>query len=247
MKAFVLVTGFSPLKIYLYRDGFLIFSQNEYILNDTNLNDSCIHISSEKNELKCMKKNKNKKNNTRLYEKSLYEENCTIWNFLNFERYCKRNDIDFQHIMNQTKDIIIKTFISLSDEIINKYKTSNDRNMFQLFTFDFIIENNFQLFLIDLDKNPKLNSKHLVPIYIYDHIFSDILNIVGIVPFHHENINKTYDVISNKIYKNEIEENVGEAICEFGRPRGMFELVFPNKNNIDIYKKYFGNMSSKFL
>ena len=245
MRAFVLVTGFSPLKIYFYRDGYLIFSEKEYNLNESNSNDSCIHISSEKNELKCMKKNKNAKNNTRPYEKSLYEENCTIWNFLNFERYCKKNDIDYQKIINQAKDIIIKTFISLNDEIINKYKTSKDRNMFQLFTFDFIIENNLQLYLIDVDKNPKLNSKHLVPIYIYDHIFSDILNIVGIVPYHHEDVNKTYDVINNNIYKNEIEENVGEAICEFGRPRGMFELVFPKKNNINIYNKFFGNKSNE--
>ena len=245
LRAFVLVTGFSPLKIYFYRDGYLIFSQNEYYLNDTNLADSCVHISSEKNELKCIKKNKNKKNSTKTYEKSLFEENCTIWNFLNFERYCKKNDIDYQHIMEQAKDIIIKTFISLNDEIISKYKTSNDRNMFQLFTFDFIIENNLQLYLIDLDKNPKFNSKHLVPIYIYDHIFSDILNIVGAVPYHHEIENKTYDVINDNIYKNELEENVGEAVCEFGRPRGMFELVFPKKSNINIYKKYFGNKSNE--
>ena len=247
MRAYVLVTGFSPLKIYFYRDGNLIFSQNEYSLNNTNWNETCIHISSEKNELNCMKKNKKRKDNPPPYEKSLYEENCTIWNFLNFERYCKKNEINYEHIINQTKDIILKTFISLNDDIINKYKSEslNDRNMFQLFTFDFIIDNNYQLFLLDLDKNPYLNSKHLVPIYIYDHIFSDILNIVGIVPYNHENINKTYDNIDyNNLYKNEKEENVEEAICEFGRPRGMFELAFPVKNKINTYKKYFGNKIS---
>ena len=67
--------------------------------------------------------------------------------------------------------------------------------MFQLFTFDFLLDNNLKLYLIDMDKNPKLNSKHLVPIYIYDHIFSDILNIVGIVPFNHEYEKKTFNVL----------------------------------------------------
>ena len=244
MRAFVLVTGFSPLKIYFYRDGYLIFSQNEYILNNTNYNDICIHISSEKNELNCMKKNKKRKDNSQPYEKSLFEENCTIWNFINFERYCKTNDINYENIINQAKDIIIKTFISLNNDIINIYKSKslNDRNMFQLFTLDFIIDKNLQLYLLDLDKNPNLNSKHLVPIYIYDHIFSDILNIVGIVIYDHENVNKTYDINNiNNLYQKEIEENVEEAICEFGRHKGMFELVFPVKNKINIYKKYFGN------
>ena len=240
MRVFALVTGFSPLKIYIYRDGYLIFSQNEYDLNLDNLNDEYTHISSEKNEINC----KGGINNTTSYEKSLYEENCTIWGFLNFERYCKRNEIDYSHIIDQTKDIIIKTFISLNDEIINEYKSKNlkDRNMFQLFTFDFIIQNDFKLYLLDVDKTPKLNSKHLVPIYIYDHIFSDILNIVGIIPYNHEKLNQSFDVVNNQeLYKSEIEENVEEAICEIGRERGMFELVFPVKNKVNTYKKYFGN------
>ena len=79
----------------------------------------------------------------------------------------------------------------------------------------------------------KLDSKHLVPIYIYDHIFSDILNIVGIIPFNHSDINH------NISYKNEVEENVEETICEFGRTRGMFELIFPIKQFFIKYEKYF--------
>ena len=241
MRTFVLVTGFSPLKIYIYRDGYLIFGQNEYNLNISNYKDICSHITTEKNEIICKKKNK--KNEKHPYEQSLFEENCSIWSFLNFERYCKKNNINYNDIINQAKDIIIKTFISLNNEIINsnESKLIKDRNMFQLFTFDFILEENLKLHLIDVDKNPKLDSKHLVPIYIYDHLFSDILNIVGIIPFNHENINNAND----NLYKNEIEENVEEAICEFGRIRGMFELAFPLKNKINIYKKYFGNNLSK--
>ena len=107
--------------------------------------------------------------------------------------------------------------------------------MFQLFTFDFLIDDNLKAYLIDIDKNPRLDSTHLVPIYLYDHIFSDILNIVGIIPYDHSNIN------NNISYKNEIEENVEEAICEFDRTRGMFELIFPLKKFVNKYEKYFGN------
>ena len=232
LRIFSLVTGFYPLKIYFYKDGYLIFSQNDYNLNLTNLNDKCIHISSEKNEFYCNKKIKTK---IETYEKSLFDENCTIWNFLNFERFCKKKEINYNNIMLKAKDIIIKTFISLNNEIVNKYKSNNDRNMFQLFTFDFILNDNLELYLININKNPKLNSKHLVPIYIYDHIFSDILNIVGLIPFNHLNINVTYDNL------NTIKENVDEATCEFNRPKGMFELIFPVKYRINNYKKYFIN------
>ena len=233
MRAFILVTGFSPLKIYFYKDGYLIFGQDDYNINKKNYNDICAHITSEENEKICKEKNKIKEK----YEESLFEKNCSIWSFLNFERYCKNNNINYDGIINQTKDIIIKTFISLNKEIINEYKSKllRDRNMFQLFTFDFLIDDNLKAYLIDIDKNPRLDSTHLVPIYLYDHIFSDILNIVGIIPYDHSNIN------NNISYKNEIEENVEEAICEFDRTRGMFELIFPLKKFVNKYEKYFGN------
>ena len=138
------------------------------------------------------------------------------------------------------KDIIIKTFISVNADIINKIKKLKikDRNMFQLFTFDFILDTNNKVYLIDIDKNPSLNSKHLVPVYIYDHLISDILNIVGVVPYSHEDLQKPWDEnIYN--YENEISENIDDALCEFTRQKGVFELVFPLKKNINSYKKYF--------
>jgi hypothetical protein len=37
MRAFILVTGFSPLKIYFYKDGYLIFGQDDYNINKKKL------------------------------------------------------------------------------------------------------------------------------------------------------------------------------------------------------------------
>lgn len=100
--------------------------------------------------------------------------------------------------------------------------------MFQLFTFDFILDADQKIYLIDVDKNPKLNSKHLAPVYIYDHIISDILNIIGVVPFSHDELQKTFDENIYK-YENEVKENVDDALCEFTREKGVFELIFPLK------------------
>ena len=244
MKSFVLVTGFSPLKIYFYRDGYLTFSQKNYSLNESELDNSCIHISSEKNEFDCQYNSTNKDNF--YYEKSLFDEKCIIWNYLNFERYCKRNNINYQNIIKQIKDIIIKTFISLSSDINNKINKNRikDRNMFQLFTFDFILDADQKIYLIDVDKNPKLNSKHLAPVYIYDHIISDILNIIGVVPFSHDELQKTFDENIYK-YENEVKENVDDALCEFTREKGVFELIFPLKKNINDYKRYFEKITEE--
>ena len=119
-----------------------------------------------------------------------------------------------------------------------------DRNMFQLFTFDFIIDINYKAYLIDIDKNPDLKSLHLAPIYIYDHLISDILNIIGIVPFSHDEFQQTFDKnVYN--YENKVTESVDDALCEFTRKKGVFELVFPLKNNINSYKKFFSEINDE--
>jgi hypothetical protein len=55
------------------------------------------------------------------------------------------------------EDNIIKTFLSLSSDINNKINKNkiNDRNMLSLFFFVFILNTEQNIYLIDLDKNPK--------------------------------------------------------------------------------------------
>ena len=42
-----------------------------------------------------------------------------------------------------------------------------------------------------------------------------------------------------------VEEHVNDAICELSRPRGDYELIFPIKDNIKIYKKFFIDINNK--
>ena len=79
---------------------------------------------------------------------------------------------------------------------------------------------------------------HGVCDYMYDNIITDILNIVGIVPFNHNETQQTFDK-DVYVYDDEMEEIVDDCLCEFGRPRGMFELIYPLKNNILKYKKFY--------
>jgi hypothetical protein len=240
IRSFALVTGFSPLKIYFYRDGYLTFAFNNFTLNKKEINNKCIHFPSENNELYCLKNNETK------YENSLFDEDNFIWNFLNFERFCKKKDINYENIISHMKDIIIKTFISLTPDILDKIKINElkDRNMFQLFSFDFIINDNYKIYLLDINKKPFLNSIHLAPVYIYDHLISDILNIIGVVPFSHEELQQTFDK-NIHIYNNETLESVDDALCEFTRPKGIFELIFPLKKNINDYKKFFEKITDE--
>ena len=77
-------------------------------------------------------------------------------------------------------------------------------------------------------------------------LVADALNLVGITPYSHdyrddfEPYDKDSDNYSKYSKKEEIENNVNNALCEFGKPRGRFELIFPIKNKVEYYKKFFG-------
>ena len=74
---------------------------------------------------------------------------------------------------------------------------------------------------------------------IKTNLFFDTLNIIGIIPFSYEIKYKTLD--KEFKFKNNVEELVNNAFCELNRPRGDNELIFPLKENIEKYKKYFIN------
>ena len=86
-----------------------------------------------------------------------------------------------------------------------------------------------------------INDRKLKP-----QLVADMLNIVGIIPYSHEFNDdfKPWEDNENMFpyyhdEKERIRFNVDEAICELGRPRGKFELIFPLKENIDKYEKLF--------
>ena len=137
-------------------------------------------------------------------------------------------------------DIAIKSLISVLDQLINKMKEngSKDRNHFKLFGFDYLLDDNLKVHLLEINDRPSLimgdiNDRKLKP-----QLVADCLNIIGIISFSHDYKDdfETYDKYN---IKDEMEDNVKNSICESGRPRGRFDLIFPLKENINYYKQFF--------
>ena len=234
MRAYILVTGMNPLKIYFYRDGYIKISVKDFTLDHKHIRDGCIHITTSDTNLICYDGKKYK------YDTHIYDENSNFWSYVYFERYCAKHGINYTDIMEQMKDIFIKTMISLNPSFmkIMKEKHQYDSNFYHLYGLDLMIDKNNKVILLELNRNPALRYGHGVCDYMYDNIATDVLNIVGIVPFNH---NETQQILDKDIYKydDEMEEIVDDCLCEFGRPRGMFELIYPLKDNINKYKKYY--------
>ena len=139
-------------------------------------------------------------------------------------------------------DIAIKTVLSVINKFLEKIKENGtkDRNHFKLLGFDYLVDENLKVFLLEVNDRPSLlmgdiNDRKLKP-----QLVADCLNLVGIIPYSHDYKDdfETYDK-SNNNNLDEVEDVVGNSICELGRPRGRFELIFPLKDNINYYKLFF--------
>lgn len=233
LRLYVLVSGLKPLRIYFNKEGLVRRATENFSLNLSTIKNKFIHLTNTDI-------NKNSKNY--IYPNSSHDENAYIWNLDTYKKYLNRKKIDWNIIYEKIKDIIIKTIISVQQIIIDKNDELNlkDYNFYNLLGFDILITNKFEPILLEVNYSPCMDIYDKVDISIKTNLLTDILNIVGVIPFSkksNKNLDKDY------IFKNDIDELINNALCELTRPRGDLELIFPLKDNIKKYKKYFSKIT----
>ena len=127
MRAYVLVTGMNPLKIYFYKDGYVKIPVKDFSLEPKDIKDGCIHFTTSDTNLVSFGGKEYK------YDTVIYDEPYIFG------------------VMYFLKDIL-----------------------------DLLIDNNYKVNLLELNRNPSMRGGHAVADYIYENIIADTLNIVGI-------------------------------------------------------------------
>ena len=90
--------------------------------------------------------------------------------------------------------------------------------------------------LLEINRNPSMEIDNEISNKIKPNLFVDTLNLVGIVPYSRKSRAPFNPQFKNK---RDINENLNNAFCELKRPKGDYDLIFPTKENINKYKKYF--------
>jgi hypothetical protein len=229
LRLYVLLTGFNPLRIYLNKEGLVRIASSKYTLNINSVDNKFVHLTNTAI---------NTQNKDYVYPKSTDDSSANKWNLNTYRKYLKSQKINSTLIFEQIKDIVVKTIISGQRTMINTTNELNldDRNMFNLFGFDILITDNLKPYLLEVNTRPFMHIYDKMDKIIKTNLFVDTLNIVGITPFSHDKNSKSFD---KDTYKSKIIDIVENAFCELTRPRGDFELIFPLKNNINIYRKFF--------
>ena len=228
MRIYVLVTGFRPLKIYIYDNGIIRFCSEKYTTDAEKLNNNYVHVT-----------NYSVNKALDILRKGEQEIDFEIkWSLLALKGYCLEKKINFEPIWKRIKDIVIKTILSvfdLSTPALKSFKLTSC-NLFELYGFDIILDNQLNPWLLEVNINPSLNCDMDVDTKVKSKLITDILNIIGLIPFTHDKREKPLD--KDNYYVSSIDEAVTESLCEFVRPTGGFERIFPLKENIEEYRKF---------
>ena len=230
LRIYVLITGVNPLRIYLYKEGLVRISARKYSLDMNKINDTFIHLTNT---------GINSKSEEYIFPKNSTSENANKWNLKTYQHYLERQNINYKEIREKIADIIIKTIICCQHLVVKKLNdyNVNDRSFFKIFGFDVLLDDELEPHLLEVNTRPDMHIYDKMDSIVKQNIFVDSLNLVGITPFSHEKNPKSFD--EEYQYSNPIDEAVEYAYCELMKPRGDFELIFPLKENIDKYRKFF--------
>ena len=229
LRIYVLVSGLKPLRIYLNKEGLVRIATKKYNLDKKNLNDKFVHLTNT---------GINKLNRDYIYSNDFESKDANKLSFNVYKQYLEKEEIDYNFLREKIKDIVIKTVISGYEHLVSKLDefNLNDRSFFNLYGYDILIDENYEPHLLEVNRRPDMHIYDKIDKVVKENLFLDTLNIVGIIPFSHDEKGEPLDD-GYKIY-NPVQEAVDNGFCELTRPKGNFELIFPLKKNIDKYKKF---------
>ena len=225
-----LVSTIKPLKLYLYNEGLVRLASEKYNFSITSPHNKYTFLTN----LFINKNNKNKF----IYPKNMKNmERSNLWNLETFQKYCARNNINYDKLISEVGDIFIKMMLTVRAKLINSIEKTKLQcsNFYHLIGFDIILDENLKPYLLETNRRCGFRSDNDAEKYFTYNIIADTLNIIGIRP-------KNWDFISeNKSNEELVKENLEESLCELDRPRGGYKLIFPLKDNVDKYKKFYGD------
>jgi len=174
LRIYVLITSFTPLKIFLFKDGLVRFASEEYTKG--NKENIFIHLTN----YAVNKKNKN-------YDKTDDDGSGSKWTITAYEKYFIENNLHdkFMFIWERIKDIVIKTLITSAEESANYSKACSkyENVLFELYGFDIMVDQDFNPWLLEVNVNPSLNCDSELDYNVKTNLITDIINIIGLRPF----------------------------------------------------------------
>ena len=203
------------MRIYLYYNGLVRFASEEY--QQGNYDNIYIHLTNysiNKNN-ENYKSNQKSNNEIENNEDNIEGDDSNKWSLIEYRNYFKKlglNDV-MDDIWKQIENIIIKSLITVSKENCQEISINKNYSLFELYGYDILIDESFKAWLLEVNVNPSLQCDSPLDLSIKTELFTDIFNLIGIIPFNHNNGETiyNYEMMKNRENERESKQNVNKT------------------------------------
>lgn len=202
LRLYVLITGFDPLKIYLFKEGLVRFACEEYSAHESHIHNRYMHLTNY---------SINKCSNN--YDKNVSTEDGLVgskWSLRALKTNFEEHGINYDLVFDKIKDVIVKAIILAQEETNNQVKrlTKFNNTLFELYGFDILLDETFKPWLLEINLNPSLNCDTDLDLKVKTNVMTDIFNIVGLTPFKHSSNSKVPETLNyNNINSGFLKSN----------------------------------------
>jgi len=241
----VLVTGYNPLRIFLFKDGLVRFATESYEkVTKSNKDNVYKHLTN----FSLNKNNPNFVSSTNLQEENRKSHKRSITDFLEEMSEQGRN---LYGIWDGIEDICVKTLCSIRPQLKNQSNTQNldfyNQCCFELLGFDILIDENLKPYLLEVNHNPSLFIESQVDKKIKESLVRDIFGIIGVQPEWKKkamSLEKkiikeriTYGGLSKKNMIRLRDVCIKQKDKYMMKNRGNFKRIYPSTCKQEIYEE----------
>ena len=156
IRQWVLVTSLNPLVIWMWKEPYLRFGAEDYIMDD--LNNIYSHLTNNS-----IAKHSNQYKN----EKNFNEDMWTCFDFV--QNFSKEK---WEDIHEKIKNAIICSFYSIRQEIKAR------ANSHELYGYDFMIDEDYNVYLIEVNASPALDYSTKITEKLVKSMVKDLIELV---------------------------------------------------------------------
>ncbi|KAK3252707.1 hypothetical protein CYMTET_38009 [Cymbomonas tetramitiformis] len=177
MRLYVVVTCFDPLRVYLWRDGLTRFATELYSSDESTLRKRSMHLTNF---------TVNKTNTKFVANENADEDGVgSKWSIAALQRHFAEQGLSFDPVWEQVCDIVVKTMISVEPNVntLSKMHVPHRNICYEVYGFDIVLDDKLRAWLLEVNTGPALQSPSPLDKRLKFKMVSDMLNLVGLVPY----------------------------------------------------------------
>ena len=182
IRQWVLVTSLNPLVIWMWKEPYLRFGAEDYIMDD--LNNIYSHLTN----------NSIAKHSTQYKNEKNFEGD--MWTCFDFENYIGPQK--WNEIHEKIKNAIICSFYAIHQEIKHRH------NSHELYGYDFMIDEDLNVYLIEVNASPALDYSTKITERLVKAMVKNLIELV----IDNDNARKCNNLANNKFMKIFDERNM---------------------------------------